>query len=279
MDERSFFKGKTALITGGASGIGASLARLLAGYGCHVIVADIQDQLAMQLVEKIEKAGGSARSVYLDVRNFQDFDKIVKDTPQLDFLFNNAGVGVGGYISDHELEDWKAVIDTNFYGVIHGVHCGYEVMRKQGFGHIINTASMAGLVPSPAMGAYSASKSAVVSLSKVLRAEAAEFGIKVSVLSPGAVTTPLLEGGGINGRMTTAIPPEAQSAIFEPLGPISPEIFAKKALKQVAMNKEVIIVPSKLKVLWWLERLRPSLLTNIAFKQMQKILKPLGLRR
>ena len=279
MDERIYFKGKTALITGGASGIGASLARLLAEYGCRVIVADIQEELAAQVVDEIEVSGGDAQSVILDVRDFQEFNRIVNDTPHLDFLFNNAGVGVGGYISDHELDDWKTAIDINLYGVIHGVRCGYEVMRRQGSGHIVNTASMAGLVPSPAMAAYSASKSAVVSLSKSLRPEAAEIGIKVSVLCPGAVTTPILDGGGINGRMPTAIPPEQQAAIFESLGPISPEIFAKRALQQVAMNKEVIIVPSKLKLLWWLERLWPSMLTNIAFKQMQKILQPLGLQR
>ncbi|MFS1525198.1 SDR family NAD(P)-dependent oxidoreductase [Microbulbifer sp. 2304DJ12-6] len=279
MDERLYFKGKIGFITGGASGIGASLARLLAEYGCHVIVADIQERLAAQVVEEIEALGGTAQSVVLDVRDLQEFHRIVNDAPHLDFLFNNAGVGVGGYISDHEPEDWRIAIDVNLYGVIHGVRCGYEVMRKQAFGHIINTASMAGLIPSPAMAAYSASKSAVVSLSKSLRAEAAELGIKVSVLCPGAVNTPILKGGGINGRMPTAIPPEQQAAIFESLGPISPEAFAKRALQQIAANKEVIIVPSKLKLLWWLERLWPSMLTNFAFKQMQKILRPLGLQR
>lgn len=279
MDERLYFKGKVGLITGGASGIGASLARLLAEYGCHVIVTDIQERLAAQVVKEIEALGGTAQSVVLDVRDFQEFNRIVNDVPYLDFLFNNAGVGIGGYIFDHELEDWKTVIDVNLYGVIHGIRCGYEVMCKQGFGHIINTASVAGLVPSPAMAAYSVSKSAVVSLSKSLRPEAAELGIRVSVLCPGAVTTPILKGGGIYGRMATAIPPQQQRAIFEALGPISPETFAKRALKQIAMNKEVIIVPSKLKLLWWLERLWPSMLTKIAFRQMQKVLRPLGLQR
>ncbi|WP_445363640.1 SDR family NAD(P)-dependent oxidoreductase [Microbulbifer sp. ANSA003] len=279
MDEKTYFKGKTALITGGASGIGASLSRLLAEYGCHVIVADIQEKLAAQVVDEIKASGGDAHTVTLDVRDFQEFNQIVNDVAHLDFLFNNAGVGVGGYMSDHELEDWKTAIDINLYGVIHGVRYGYEIMRKQGSGHIINTASMAGLVPSPAMAAYSASKSAVVSLSKTLRSEAAEFGIRVSILCPGAVNTPILEGGGINGRMPTAIPLEQQAAMFESLGPISSETFAKQALKKIAKNKEVIIVPSKLKLLWWLERLWPSMLVNVAFKQMQKMLQPLNLQR
>ncbi len=279
MDKINCFKGKIALVTGGASGIGASLASLLAEYGCHVVVADIQDQLATKVVENIKNTGGSAESVSLDVCNFQEFSQVVSDIHQLDFLFNNAGVGVGGYFSDHELEDWKVSININLYGVINGIQCGYEVMRKQGFGHIINTASMAGLVPSPAMPAYSASKSAVVSLSQTLRSEAAEFGVRVSVLCPGAVMTPILDGGGINGRMPTAIPPEQQSEIFESLGPISPEVFAEKALIQIAKNKAIIIVPGKLKILWWLERLCPTMLTGIAFKQMQKILQPLGLQQ
>lgn len=279
MDKINYFKGKTALVTGGASGIGASLALLLARYGCHVVVADIQNQKAIEVVEKIKSTDGSAESVLLDVRNIQEFRQVVNNITPLDFLFNNAGVGVGGYFSDHELEDWKVAIEINLYGVINGIQCGYEVMRKQGFGHIINTASMAGLVPSPAMPAYSASKSAVVSLSQTLRPEAEDFGVKVSVLCPGAVITPILDGGGINGRMPTAIPSKQQAEIFESLGPISPEVFAEKALIQVAKNKAIIIVPAKLKVLWWLERLRPTMLTGIAFKQMQKILQPLGLQR
>jgi|TARA_B110000914_G_C15503332_1_gene467035 NAD(P)-dependent dehydrogenase (short-subunit alcohol dehydrogenase family) len=279
----TYYSKKITLIIGGASGIGAALGHALAGYGSIIILADIQGALAEKVADDIRVAGGEAKSVSLDVCNYKEFqqaiDEILKEYGRLDLLFNNAGIGVGGYASDHEVEDWKKIIDINLLGVVNGVQCGYRVMREQGFGHIINTASMAGLVPSPAMVAYSATKSAVVGLSQALRPEAAEFGVSVSVLCPGAIKTPILEGGGKNGKMVTAIPLEQQLALFEPLGPISSIDFAKKALEQIEKNKEIIVIPSKLKILWWLERLLPSLPTRIAYKQMKEILEPLGLKR
>ncbi|WP_445358154.1 SDR family NAD(P)-dependent oxidoreductase [Microbulbifer sp. ANSA005] len=278
MDQVSYFSGKTALITGGASGIGAALACRLAALGAQAIIADIQQDLATQVVSQIQESGGRASFVHLDVRNFDQFFQVISEISPLDFLFNNAGIGVGGYFSDHNLEDWKAAIDINLFGVFHGLQCGFQVMKRQGFGHIINTASMAALVPSPAMAAYSASKSAVVAISKAIRPEAESCGVRVSILCPGAVSTPILQGGGVNGRMPTPIPPQQQAEMFEPLGPISADAFAEKALFQIAKNKEIIVVPAKLKLLWWLERLFPSLLCRLSFKQMEKILQPLGLK-
>lgn len=133
MDQVSYFSGKTALITGGASGIGAALACRLAALGTQVIIADIQQDLATQVVSQIQESGGRASFFHLDVRNFDQFFQVISEISPLDFLFNNAGIGVGGYFSDHNLEDWKAAIDINLFGVFHGLQCGFQVMKRQGF--------------------------------------------------------------------------------------------------------------------------------------------------
>jgi short-subunit dehydrogenase len=150
-------------------------------------------------------------------------------------------------------------------------------MLAQGFGHIINTASMAGLMPGPGNIAYTTTKHAVVGLSISLRAEAAQMGIRVSVLCPGVVRTPILEGGGKYGKMLIDIPPEQIRRLWEKLKPMSPNLFAKKVLKSVAKNKAIIIVPSWWKVYWWINRLSPSLGNSLAQKRFQKIQKELGI--
>jgi len=150
-------------------------------------------------------------------------------------------------------------------------------MMRQGFGHIVNTASMAGLMPGPGNVAYTTTKHAVVGLSKSLRAEAAQMGIRVSVICPGAIRTPILEGGGKFGKMLIEISLEKQRRLWEKFKPMSPNIFAKKVLNSVAKNKAIIIVPSRWKWFWWINRLSPSLGLFLAQKGFQKMQKELGI--
>jgi short-subunit dehydrogenase len=120
-------------------------------------------------------------------------------------------------------------------------------------------------------------KHAVVGLSKSLRAEAAQMGVHVSVLCPGVVRTPILEGGGKYGKMLIDIPPEQIRRLLEKLKPMSPNIFAKKVLNSVAKNKAIIIVPSWWKLFWWIDRLSPSLGIFLAQKRFQKMQKEFGI--
>ena len=108
-------------------------------------------------------------------------------------MVNNAGVAIGGLLEELDERHWSKALDVNLRGVINGVTAAYEVMRAQGSGHILNTASLAGLIPAPAMLPYTTTKHAVVGLSTALRAEAASQGVRVSVLCPGFVDTPLLD--------------------------------------------------------------------------------------
>jgi NAD(P)-dependent dehydrogenase (short-subunit alcohol dehydrogenase family) len=275
------FDGATAIVTGGASGIGRALAEELAKRGCGVVLADLQIELAEEVASEIRVSGGKAKAVKIDVADFPAMERIVQETVErtgrLDYIFNNAGIGMGGNVNHYGIEDWNQMIDVNLRGVINGIQAAYKIMVAQGFGHIINTASMAGLMPGPGSVAYTTTKHAVVGLSKSLRAEAAQMGVRVSVLCPGVIRTPILEGGGKYGKMLIDIPPEQIRRLWEKLKPMSPNIFAKKVLNSVAKNKAIIIVPSWWKRFWWINRLSPSFGIFLAQKRFQKVQKELGI--
>ena len=274
------FAGATAIVTGGASGIGRALAEELAKRGGEVILADLQVDLAEKVASEIRASGGKAKAVKTDVTDFLAMERLVKEaferTGRLDYIFNNAGIGIGGPVHLYGIEDWNQIIDVNLGGVINGIQAAYRVMIAQGFGHIINTASMAGLLPGPGNVAYTTTKHAVVGLSKSLRAEAAQVGVRVSVLCPGVIRTPILEGGKY-GKMLIDIPREQVRQLLEKFKPMSPNLFAEKVLKSVAKNKAIIIVPSWWKKYWWMDRLSPSLGIFLSQKRFQKVRKELGM--
>ena len=275
------FDGATAIVTGGASGIGRVLAEELAKRGCEVVLADLQIELAGEVVSEINASGGKAKAVEIDVTDFSAMEQLVQETVKrtgrLDYIFNNAGIVIGGYVNHYGIEDWNQIVDVNLRGVINGIQAAYKVMVEQGFGHIVNTASMAGLMPGPGNVAYTMTKHAVVGLSKSLRAEAEQMGVRVSVLCPGVVRTPILEGGGKYGKMLIDIPAERVRQLWEKLKPMPPNIFSKKVLNSVAKNKAIIIVPSWWKLFWWINRLSPSLGIFLAQKRFQKMQKELGI--
>ncbi len=277
------FEGAIAIVTGGASGIGRALAEELAKRGCEVVLADLQIELAEEVAKEINASGGKATAVKIDVTDFSAVDRLVRETvartARLDFIFNNAGIVIGGPIERLVIEDWNRIVDVNLLGVVNGIQAAYPLMMKQGFGHIINTASMAGFLVGPTNVPYTATKYAVIGLSKSLRLEAAQFGIRVSVLCPGVVRTPILEGGGKYGKILIDAPPEKLRQMFERLKPISPNLFAQKVLKSVAKNKAIIIVPSWWRGFWWIHRLSPSLGMSLAQKRFRKLEKELGIWR
>ncbi|MCX5214366.1 SDR family oxidoreductase [Kitasatospora sp. NBC_00240] len=270
------YKDATAIITGGASGIGRALAEDLAARGCEVVLADLQLEQAEEAAARIRAAGGKATAARLDVTDHTEFARLVKDTVartgRLDYLFNNAGIshGMGAGARHYRIEDWRRVIDVNLGGTVNGVQAAYNVMIDQGFGHIVNTASMAGLVPSPGTTSYVTTKHAVVGLSHNLRAEAAQLGVRVSVLCPGVIRTPFIEGGTY-GREVEGVTGEQSKEMWEEKKPISPEEFAKKALDAVAKNQGIIIVPGFWKLFWWLFRISPSFCLNIATKNFKDL--------
>lgn len=264
--------GKVVFVTGGGSGIGAALSVKLASAGAQVWIADRQYAHARQLAQQLERTGAAVRAVELDVRDEAAVRRaiitVVDTSGRIDYLFNNAGIGIGGEVDKLSLDDWADIIDVNLRGVIHGVNAAYPIMIKQGSGHIINTASMAGLITTSAQAAYSSTKHAVVALSKTMRVEGKTHGVQVSVLCPGVVRTPILTGGQY-GR-NRSISRENQQKLGEALRPMDPDDFAEQALHAVLRNQAIIVVPRWWKALWYLERLSPALSMRTAASALKR---------
>jgi NAD(P)-dependent dehydrogenase (short-subunit alcohol dehydrogenase family) len=249
------FKDKIVIITGGASGIGRALGLELARRGSDVMLADINEGLLIETADEIKNAGYKAQWAVVDVSVFDQVQKMVNEVAarhgRIDYLFNNAGIVVVGEVRDCSYEDWKKVIDVNLYGVVNGVVAAYPIMVKQGFGHIVNTSSLAGLVPAVAEISYTTSKYGIVGLSNALRLEAADLGVKVSVACPGLIDTPILK--------TTKVVRLDRQKMYDLLPKkMLPQDCAKVILQGVERNKATIVVTFLAKSQWFLQRLSPA---------------------
>ena len=275
MEQRNAFGGRVAIITGGASGIGAALGREIARAGAHVVLADRQLELAESVAASIRSNGGSAIAVELDVRELSSMTRVLQTTLDrfgaVHFFFNNAGIGVGGEVAEYEPRDWDDVFDVNLRGVAHGIQAVYPVMIRQRDGHIVNTASVAGLLPTPGQVSYSATKHAVVGLSKSLRVEAKRHGVRVSVVCPGVIRTPLLTGGKYSRLKLQDLRGEKLEEFWDRLRPMDPDVFAKKVVAAVARNEAIIVVPAWWKLFWWVDRVSPALSLRIMERQFARM--------
>lgn len=196
-----YFTGRTAVITGAASGFGLEASRIAAGEGMNVVMADVMPEPLARAAAEIEGLGAEVLSFQLDVSSAERVQALADATVQRlgvpHFVFNNAGVGVGGLIWEHSVKDWEWIVGVNLMGVAHGVRVFTPLMlhaakQDPGYrGHIVNTASMAGLVNMPNQGAYNVTKHAVVSLSETLYQDLALVTeqVQAHVLCPYFVPT------------------------------------------------------------------------------------------
>jgi NAD(P)-dependent dehydrogenase (short-subunit alcohol dehydrogenase family) len=186
-------EGKVAVVTGAGSGIGEGIARAAAASGMKVVVADIDLAKAQAVASSL---GEQAMACGVDVSSLASVealrDAALERFGSVHLLCNNAGVWIGAMMHDADIKDWQYLINVNLYGVIHGVKAFLPLLVEQGEGHIVNTASMGGLISGPPEGLYTTTKFAVVGLSEALLMEVADKGVGVSVLCPGLVNTNLI---------------------------------------------------------------------------------------
>lgn len=255
-----------ALVTGAASGIGRALAEALARRGAILTLADVN----LAGAEAVAKTLANARAVQLDVRDAAAFDRVVKEVfdrqGRLDLFFNNAGIG-GVYAEAHELtvDEWRGVLEVNLHGVIHGIAAVYPRMVAQRSGHIVNTASMAGIVPHGMLLPYSTAKHGVVGLSTCLRIEGRKYGVRVSAACPGIVDSNIYKGSIVYKAHTYEV---TQTLMPKPLPAAD---CARVILAGVDANQAIIPVTALTWIGWLLWRWFPNVLLWASEKQLSQI--------
>jgi NAD(P)-dependent dehydrogenase (short-subunit alcohol dehydrogenase family) len=247
-----------ALVTGGASGIGAALCRELAARGAFVVVTDRDEAGAQAIQAEIQAHRGRTQACQLDVCNREAVEATIASTIEqhgrLDFVFNNAGVGCWGDARTFTAEQWREIFEINFWGAVHCALAAYRAMAERGGGKIINTASLAGLVPVPGAAPYTAAKHALVGFSLALRAEAAEYGVQVSVACPGPVKS------SFHASLVRA--GEAEAGRAAPRELLDATSAAQEILTGMERNEALIVFPRRARQTWWKWRISPSWLAG-----------------
>jgi NAD(P)-dependent dehydrogenase (short-subunit alcohol dehydrogenase family) len=259
----------TAIVTGGGSGIGAALVRALVADGAYVVCADLDLDAASAVAASVVGPGRAvARQV--DVTSSSAVEAavaaVVAEHGRLDLMFNNAGITFLGNTEELTLAQWNAIIDVNIRGVVHGVHAAYPQMIAQRSGHIVNTASMGGLMAAGLMTSYVTTKHAVVGMSLALRTEAAAHGVGVTVVCPAAVDTPILDKGEI-GRF------KGRDFYLEGQGvkhPVDPDVLARRVLAAIAANEAIVVEPRQARIAWRVGRLSPLFVNRMATRFIAK---------
>lgn len=192
-----------AVVTGAASGLGRAFVDLLIEEGATVLASDV-NEAGLESLSRELNVGDRLHTQRTNVGDAREVEALAARADELfhghtELVINNAGVGSGGPVGDTPLDEWERVMRINFFGVLYGCHSFVPRMKKARAGHVLNVASMAGLVHVPEMGAYNASKAAVVAMSESLRGELEPTGVSVSVLCPSFFTTNIMRDGNVYG--------------------------------------------------------------------------------
>ncbi len=242
------FRGKTAFITGGASGIGFAMARAFGGAGMNIALADIDVDATQNAVERLAREQIKAVPIACDVSVREGVRRAALDAiaafGKVHVVCNNAGVALGGALGTVRERDWDWIVDVNLKGVVYGVETFYPLIRSHGEGgHFVNTASMAGMLSPPGLEPYAATKFAVVALSEGWAAQLAPLGIGVSVLCPSFVRTRIHESGrarpdryGGRGDVDPGVGSTREEAAQNVLHGIDPDVVGARVLEAVEAN-------------------------------------------
>ncbi len=241
------FAGRIAVVTGGASGIGRALALAFAREGAHVVVADLDEAALLETCAAVQALGCGALAVRTDVADHAEVEALAERAYRrfgaVHLLCNNAGVVVSGGLEHATRQDWQWLMGVNVWGVIHGLLAFLPRMIAQGpGGHVVNTASMAGLVASQGLGIYNTTKYAVVGLSETLAKDLRTYGIGVSVLCPMGVATRIRDAERSRPSALRNPAGRARAASVELIGrTLTPEEVAEQTLAAIRERRLYVI--------------------------------------
>ncbi len=273
------FKGKVAAITGAGSGIGRALAMALAKSECNLALSDVDQTGLEETVELLKHTSVNVTSNIVDVANRQGMhdwaDTVFKDHGKVNYIFNNAGVALGGTVDDTDYQDFEWIIGINMWGVIHGTKAFLPLIKKSaGTGHVINISSVFGLFSQPTQSGYNLSKFAVRGFTESLRQELdlANNGVSATCVHPGGIKTNIAR----NARMTESVTslsgnttPENLKERFESLFMTTPEQAADTILKAVKANRRRVLVGPDAKFLDFMQRSLPAQYQRIVTSAFQ----------
>jgi NAD(P)-dependent dehydrogenase (short-subunit alcohol dehydrogenase family) len=259
--------GMAAVVTGAASGIGRSLARLLAQRGCDLALADIDGAALRVLSEELgTRRHSNVLTRELDVAQRSQVEQFALDVgqrfPRLCLLVNNAGVALHGTFTELDLEQFDWLMGVNFRGVVHGTHAFLPLLQRQPRAHIVNISSIFGIVAPPGNSAYCASKFAVRGFSESVRheLEAAGSTVRLSVACPGGVKTHIVRNARRGAHLVNSESGERDRNIenFDRLARITPDEAAARIIRGIEVDEPRILVGRDARWMDWLQRLRPA---------------------
>lgn len=247
---------KRIFVTGGASGFGRALAERWARAGYRVCIGDIHEARLAETLASLERLGATAHALRCDVTKEEDLQAAASWLSEhwggVDIVVNNAGVAIGGSITEISIDDWRWIVDINLLGVVRGCRTFTPIFQAQKSGRFVNVSSMAGLIHPPMMSAYNATKAAVVAISETLRVELASDGIGVTVVCPSFFRTNLTEtmraGNADTARITEKLVTKASRSADE---------IAELTFRGVQRGDFHVLTHSDGKVAWMLKRLAP----------------------
>ena len=211
-------------------------------------------------------------AVRVDVANEAEVAQLIESTVaeygRVDYMINNAGIAIGGDSRDLSMQQWRRVLDVDLLGVVYGTVHAYQVMARQGHGHIVNISSLSGLVPQPGNIPYCTSKHGIVGLSLSLRAEGADLGVKVSAACPGDMKTKIYDN-----MVVVNMPREQVATLSRRTHYLMPQMSAQAAaraiLRGVSHNRPLIVFPLAVQVIWHLYRRFPGMFYRINIHRMR----------